>query len=153
MPINSSQCRSIPLNVNQCWWLPDQLCLIWHWEEFRINAVILIGIDLHWSALGIGRGSLDIHVFAFLAQHNRLPSKRKVSTSSLISWCVRPVLFSSRAVNKMSRKSRYLLFALNAFSPLCACKLSYWMSYTNVQYNSNWILANPPHINFIVEIL
>ena len=28
-----------------------------HWEAFWIIAMILIGIDLHWSALGIDRGS------------------------------------------------------------------------------------------------
>ena len=44
MWINSDQCRSIPIN--------DQ-----HWEAFRINAMILIGIDRHWLALGIDRGS------------------------------------------------------------------------------------------------
>ena len=52
MSINSDQCRSIPINSNQ-------FCNDRHWEAFRINAMTLIAIERHWSALCIDRGSLE----------------------------------------------------------------------------------------------
>ena len=54
-PINDDHCQSI--SIKSFW-------LIWHWLELigiRINARILIGIDWHWSALGIDRGSPEVY--------------------------------------------------------------------------------------------
>ncbi len=86
IPINSSQCRSMPINADQCqikqnWsgidrhWSalrgidPNWSALIGNdrdWEAFRINAMILIGINRHWSALGIDRGSPEFcNLWAF----------------------------------------------------------------------------------------
>ncbi len=72
MPINSDQFLSMPINGDQCqikqnWSALRGIDQNWsalrgndrHWEAFRINAMILMGIDGHWSALGIDRGSPD----------------------------------------------------------------------------------------------
>ena len=56
------------------------------------------------------------------------PSKRKVSTSCLISSSVRPLPSSSRASSRMSRKSRYLFLLSSGFSSWMPQKseLTWW---------------------------
>ena len=68
MHINSSQYRSMPINVrSDCVYgidpNADQFCSILinanQLISIRINSIILISIDRHWSALGIDQGSPD----------------------------------------------------------------------------------------------
>ncbi len=51
-----------------------------------------------------------------------VPSNKNVSTSAWISWWDSPVPSESLAVSRMSKKSRYLRFPKNAFSPFSIWK-------------------------------
>ncbi len=106
MSINSDQCWSIALNSNQCF--TDVLIWHWsalrgmdlnrsalicndrHWDAFRINAMILIGIDRHWLALGIDRGSLDCSTTQFDV----------TCSSTSFQWCYTVKLCNDNAWHK-----------------------------------------------------